>query len=455
MKMKSSLSMARCQGSPALAGAVRTSSPFWQGRWTAAALLLGGLWAASGPALAAEFNVTIVGPGSSTQYPISPVPFRGEAAVPQRPSAIIGADLVRTGLFRTVAVEAGALDERSHPPQAVFRAAGSDYAVVGSVQAEGAGRYAMRFHLWDMARNQDMGGQNYQVPQADLRLASHRAADWIYGRITGRKGVAASRISYVTRSRGRYTLWVSDADGQNAQPALSSRASIISPSWSPDGSKIAYVSFELGKPVVYVQDVRNGSRHVVANFKGSNSAPAWSPDSSHLAVTLTRDGTSQIYLVPATGGTPRRITHSSAIDTEPVFSPDGKSIYFVSDRGGSPQIYRSSLDGEQVQRLTFQGSYNISPTVSADGKTLAFITNARGGYRVAVLDLGSGTMDVVSSTSNDEKPSFAPNSQLIIYATHTGGGEALMTTTADGSVKTRLSGHPGDIREPAWAPLTP
>ena len=133
MKMKSSLSMARCQGSPALAGAVRTSSPFWQGRWVAAALLLGGLWAASGSALAAEFNVTIVGPGSSTQYPISPVPFRGEAAVPQRPSAIIGADLVRTGLFRTVAVEAGALDERSHPPQAVFRVAGFDYAVVGSV----------------------------------------------------------------------------------------------------------------------------------------------------------------------------------------------------------------------------------------------------------------------------------------------------------------------------------
>lgn len=417
-------------------------------RKAALALLVTGLTAA--PAWA-EFRVDIVGAGV-TQYPITPSPFRGEAEAPQKPAAIIQADLLRTGLFRHIPVDAGQLDENSKPALGTFKAAGSDYVVAGSVQRQGDGRYAVRFRLWDSVRNNDMGGQSYVVPQADLRLASHRAADWIYERITGEKGVFSSRLSYVTKAAGRYTLWVSDADGENAQAALSSRQSIISPAWSPDGSKLAYVSFESGKPVVYVHDVRSGQRHTVANFRGSNSAPAWSPDSRTLAVTLTKEGGSHLYLIPASGGEPRLLSRSEGIDTEATFSPDGGSVFFVSDRGGSPQIYRIATSGGDARRVTFQGGYNISPSISADGKSMAYITRT-GGFKVAVMDLQSGSVNLVTDTAHDEKPSFAPNSKMIVYATRTAGGEALMTTSIDGKIKARLAGRSGDIREPAWAPM--
>ena len=51
------------------------------------------------------------------------------------------------------------------------------------------------------------------------------------------------------------------------------------------------------------------------------------------------------------------------------------------------------------------------------------------------------------------RPSFAPNSKLIVYATRQGGQEALMTTTLDGRIKARLVGQGGDIREPDWGPF--
>ena len=136
-----------------------------------------------------------------------------------------------------------------------------------------------------------------------------------------------------------------------------------------------------------------------------------------------------------------------------TFSPDGASVYFVSDRGGSPQIYRMPVSGGNAQRISFQGSYNISPSISADGRSMAYITNSGGGYRVAVMDLQSGTVNLVTNTARDEKPSFAPNSKMIVYSTRTAGGEALMITSVDGQIKSRLAGRPGDIREPAWAPM--
>ena len=197
----------------------------------------------------------------------------------------------------------------------------------------------------------------------------------------------------------------------------------------------------------------NQQRRLLANFRGSNSAPAWSPDGSQMAMTLSLSGNAQIYAMDASGGQPRRLTQSGNIDTEPVFSADGSNIYFVSDRGGSPQIYRMSARGGEAQRITFNGSYNISPAPSPDGRWLAFISRVNGAFRLHVMEISSGTVTALSETAADESPSFAPNSRLIIYATRDRGQEALMTSTVDGRIKTRLASARGDIREPEWGPF--
>jgi len=400
----------------------------------------------------AQFRVEVSGVGV-TQLPIALAPFRGEDSSPQKISAIVQADLERSGQFRGVDASGQSLDENSRPDLSFWRQRTADSLVVGSVTRQGDGRWNVNFRLWDVVRGQDLGGQSYTVPQADLRLAAHRIADYVYEKLTGERGIFSTRIAYVTKAGSRYTLWVADADGENAQAALASPEPIISPRWSSNGTQLAYVSFESRKPVVYVHNVSSGQRRLVANFKGSNSAPGWAPNGSTLAVTLSRDGGSQLYTISSSGGEPRRLTESSSIDTEPVYSADGSTIYFTSDRGGAPQIYKMSASGGAPTRVTFNGAYNISPSVSADGRWLAYISRVGGGFKLHVMELATGNVQAITDTTADERPSFAPNSKLIVYATKLGGKEALMTTTLDGKIKARLAGQAGDIREPDWGPF--
>ncbi len=398
----------------------------------------------------AQFKVEIAGTGAS-QVPVFVAPFRDEAAAPTAVSAIVRADLDRSGLVRTQPASA-ILDERSIIDLAPWRAQGADALVAGSVTRLADGRFDVRYKLWDAVKGGELLGQSKVVLAADLRLAAHRVADEIYQKLTGERGVNATRIAYVIRAGRRYTLHVTDADGEGGQVALASPEPIISPAWSPDGRKLAYVSFETQKAVVWVQDLSTGERRVVAAFRGSNSAPAWSPDGTRLAVTLSQDGLAQIYLLPVAGGAPQRLTSSSAIDTEPVFAPDGRSIYFVSDRGGGPQVYRIPAGGGAVERVTFDGSYNISPDISPDGRQMAYISRQGNAYRLMLQDLDSGSTLALTDTQDDESPSFAPNGRLLVYATRLQGSDVLMTTTLDGKIKTRLLSTGADMREPAWGP---
>lgn len=399
----------------------------------------------------AQLRVEISGVGAS-QIPIAIASFANESEAPQQVSAIIKADLARSGIFKLIDT-GDILSETSTINYADWKARGADALVVGSVQRLADGRFDVRYRLLDNLKSSQLSALSIGTPPQQLRLTAHRIADDIYQKLTGIPGIFSTRIAYVTKAGKEFRLEVADADGEGNQVALRSNEPIISPAWSPDGSKVAYVSFEAKKPIIYVQNLVTRQRTVVANFKGSNSAPAWSPDGSRLAVALTRDGLTQVYIINADGSGVRRLTNTNGIDTEPQFSPDGGSIYFTSDRSGGPQIYKVGISGGDAQRVTFNGSYNISPRLSPDGKVLAYISRREGKFQLYALDLTNGQEQRLSDTVKDESPSFSPNGKYIMYATESGRRGSLAIVSVDGRVKQRLTTQAGDVREPTWGPF--
>lgn len=398
----------------------------------------------------AQLTIEITGTGAN-RLPVSVADFQGETVLGQAISSVVRADLERSGLFQLVPAPAP-LAESSPIAFDEWKNRGSDALVVGSV-LPGSPRHEVRFRLYDVQKGAGLGGLVYTMTPAQTRTTAHRIADFVYEKLTGERGVFSTRIAYVVKTGPRYALQIADADGMNSQTALASREPIISPTWSPDGSSLAYVSFEAKKPVVYVHSLASGRRHVVANFKGSNSAPAWSPDGRRLAVVLTKDGGSQIYMVNADGSGLVRIASSAGIDTEPSFSPDGQHLYFTSDRGGTPQIYRIPANGGPAQRITFEGSYNVTPRISPDGKTMVYVSRNGERFQVTVMDLATRQTQILTDSTKDESPSWAPNGRMILYASEIGGRGMLAAVSSDGAVKQRLSVQAADVREPAWGPF--
>jgi TolB protein len=400
----------------------------------------------------AQLSIEITGAGAN-RIPVAIADFAGDPTVARIVVGTVRADLERSGLFKLIEPGSVGMDENATVDHASWKSRGADALAAGSVSRTPDGRMEARFRLYDTQKGVALGGAVYVTNSAQLRMAGHRIADYIYEKLTGEPGVFSTRIAYVVKTRGQFLLQIADADGQGAATALTSTEPIISPVWSPDGSKLAYVSFEKKKPMVYVHSLSSGQRHIVANFKGSNSAPAWSPDGRKLAVVLSKDGNSQLYTVNADGSGVQRLAQSPGIDTEPRYSPDGAHIYFTSDRGGSPQIYRIESSGGAAQRVTFDGSYNVSPRPSPDGKSLAFISRREGRFQLSLMDLSSRQVQVLTDSNKDESPSFAPNGRMILVATEVGGRGLLSAVSIDGRIKQRLTIAAGDVREPAWGPF--
>jgi TolB protein len=416
-------------------------------------------------ATAAQAELVIDVQGIAQPTPVAIVPFGYEgpgSGMPLDVTKVITDDLRRSGRFEPIG-EDKMLQKPTDGDDVDFQDwsfVGVEAVVVGKLIQTADNAYTVQFQLFDVFGQRMLVG--YRMPnvtRATMRGAAHRVADMVYEKLTGIKGVFGTRVAYVTAKQqgdGRlYSLVVSDQDGFNEGTIMESTDPIMSPAWSPDSRHLAYVSFEDNQSSIWVQTLRSGNRFKVSSKPGVNGAPSFSPDGRKLVITLGGvDGNLDIYVLDINTRRATRLTTHRAIDTEGTWSPDGEYIYFNSDRSGGPQIYRIRATGGTPERVTFEGSYNARPRLSPDGMKLAMVHNDRGNYRIAVMDLERKDLLVLSTGRQDESPSFAPNSDILIYATRQGRNGVLETVSADGLIRQKMASRAGgDVREPVWSPF--
>jgi TolB protein len=384
--------------------------------------------------------------GVAGAIPITIKPFTVQGQTPPQDIAtIIGDDLKNSGRFK-------------------LANGNVDNVVVGTVRETGANRYQVTFQLIEAFKGKRTSQETvllnriYTVSGGELRSLAHHISDAIYQQITGVRGVFSTKLAYILVQRSssptRYILEVSDQDGYNPQPLLTSTDPIMSPAWSSDGKQIAYVSFENHHAAIYIEEVLTGRRHLVSEYQGINGAPAWSPDGRKLALVLSKSGSPNIYTIDLASHQLTQLTRDYYINTEPAWSPDGRSLIYTSDRGGSPQIYQLNIATKAATRLTYDGHYNARASFASDGKHIVVLNRESGLYNVGILDLDSGIFRVLThSDADNESPSIAPNGSMVLFGTSYNGRSVLGMVATDGSVQIRLPARDGEVQDPAWSPF--
>jgi TolB protein len=372
---------------------------------------------------------------------------------------IIGNDLRFSALFAVVANDPPLPREGDPLKQRLteLATAGAHAAMQGFLGVAGQ-RVTVDFRLYDLTNPEFrlIASKSFWAePLREHRRLAHRIADEVVFLFTGERGIAETRIAYVTRSGQNKELAMMDYDGFN-QVALTSLHSIsMSPVWSPVDSSVAFTSYFNGYPYLYRVfpfNPRNPGPHLLSAWPGINSAAAWSPDGKMVAMTLSKDGNPEIYTLRVGSSEFRRLTNNRAIDTDPSWSPTGREVAFSSDRMGSPQIWIMDAEGANPRRLT-TGNYDTQPRWSPRGDIIVFTRRSGGGFDLwAIAPDGGKERPLTQGQGSNESASWAPNGRHLVFSSSRGGRPQLYTMLMDGTEQQPLTRDRGEASSPTWSP---
>jgi TolB protein len=426
-------------------------------RWIVWSALVGALWLGVVPA-EAQVTGRIVGPGATRiELAISPLAGDGEAAnLGRRFAEILAKNLTLSGYFKIL--DPKAYVEGPMPVDldkidfANWRLIGARALVKGTISSS-ASEIVLEARLFDVAQQQQLGGQRFHAPAGDLPRLARRFADEVMRYLTGEPGPFDSRIAFASRRAGRAKeIYVMSVDGIDTAQITRNRTINLAPSWSPDGGSILFTSFQSRNADLYRYDLGSkGERRLTSGGGGLNLGGRLAPDGSKIAISIERGGNSEIALIEPGGQLIKRLTNSPEIDVSPTWSPDGSKIAFVSARTGNPQIYVMNADGSGVRRLTYQGSYNTSPSWSPKGDLVAYVSRDQG-FNVLTVEVASGkASQITSGQGNNEDPSFSPDGRYVVFSSTRVGRPALFLADVSGSHQVQLTERGGDDTSPAWS----
>ena len=292
------------------------------------------------------------------------------------------------------------------------------------------------------------------------RTLAHQFADDIIGALGGGvRGIAESKIYFVSARNGSKQIWEMDYDGQNQHPVV--RAGILSesPRISPDNSRLAFASLgNSGWTIrMYSFDLRRFVAFPPGAQGGSNFSPAWSGDGQHIAFSSSRSGDPDIWTCDVNGGNLKKLTAFRGPDVSPVWNPrTNAQIAWVSGRTGLPQIYIMDTDGGNVERMT-DGGYAISPSWSPNGQFLAFSWNrkygpgAPGGQDIYVMDIASlRWLQLTHDSGSNDFPTWSPDGRHLVFERTLYYKTTLWTMLADGTQQQQLTQTGKDFM-PNWS----
>ena len=313
--------------------------------------------------------------------------------------------------------------------------------------------YTIKIYVYDLSTRTPVFSKAFKGTQGSLRRLSHIASDQIVSALTGKRGIADTKIAFANNSTRHKEIYVVDYDGANLQKLTNDRSIALLPRWSKDG-RIFYTTYKYRNPDIFSIDLRGGKIAPVIIRGGLSLIGGVSPDGSNLVFTSSGGSNPSIYIYDLVSHKKQQITNKASVDGSPSYSPDGKYITFVSNRAGNPQIYVMELATGQTRPLTKNFNWSDSPQWSPTGEWIVF-SGREAPYHpmdIFLVDLtGTQLRRLTTDAGSNEDPTWSPDGRFIAFTTTRNGKRQLYMMDMDGSAPHLLADLKGDTFTPHWS----
>lgn len=410
------------------------------------------------PAGAADVYIGITGTGDG-QPPLLAAPAFGplstkpeDAELAGRMHAVFEEDLLFSRWFRLASDGPGA----DAPPAVAMNAWAGKGAVglaLGRVSAAG-GKAFLEARLFDLAGKSSIFEKRYETPAENWRALPHTFADEVVLKLTGRRGIAKTKLAFVGDATGSKEVYVMDYDGEGRWQVTKDKGLCLLPRWSPDGRRLAYATWRHGNPDIYAIDLVERKPRPLVTSQGLNLPGGFSPDGRRLLYTASRQRSPNLFLKDLETGEVRQVSFHTSVDSSAAFAPDGREAAFVSDRTGNPQIHVLELETGRTRKLT-DLNWSDSPAWQPTGEWIAF--SGRPGLKdrmdVYLVDpTGTRLKQLTRSAGSNENPTWSPDGRFLAFTSTRDGRRRLWVMDADGSAPQPVGDFPGDAFTPSWGP---
>lgn len=363
------------------------------------------------------------------------------------PHEVIAWDLEFSGRFKVRPAQR--LDDAA---RSLMKEDGALAYAKGEYTLEGD-NFTLTAELLDIETGERILGKKYSGKKSELRLSAHKFSDELVHQLFGEKGIAQTRIAYVSKRTGAKEIMVMDYDGAGVQEVTKNKTINLAPCWLDGKSKVLYTSYANQQPQFFVKDFETGKNGLYYKSTGMNTAGSYNRTDKEIVYSSSTEGNPEIYRrAHPDGGKATRLTFSGAIDVSPSWSPNGYEIVFVSDRSGKPMLYVMDRDGSNLRRITYEGEYFGSPSWSPKGDRIAY-TGMDEGNNMNIFTLtpdGKDIQKLTTGSGSNENPSWSPDGRKLVFmSTRTGSAEIWMMD-ADGRNPRRIS-HSGQNSMPRWS----
>jgi Tol biopolymer transport system component len=279
-------------------------------------------------------------------------------------------------------------------------------------------------------------------------LSCHRTPNELVGPAATPWAPSAIVHNHSTSAPQSGGLFVLDTTGAD-HLVLNNYASVLHPSWSPDGRKIVFQATQSGTSEIYVVNTDGSGVRNLSNDPDFDEHPVWSPDGRTILFESWR-GTVDLWVVDSSGTGLHDLTPFGGGDFSGVFSPDGRKVAYIGSRTGDKELYVTDLAGASHQNLTNSPSVNeYYPSWSPDGQHIIYVANQQI-WIIGPDGAGRHQLTFLQDSVQNSQVAFSPQGERILFETASG---AVSYVNADGSGQVTLTKDDPTLYKSAhWSP---